>query len=291
MAITVSAPNNISSPNGNSLALYKDASTGLFYVKDINGQIEQFALSSGFVSGSGTTGRIPVWQDASTIANSNMYESSPSGIRNIGIGTTAPTEKLQVRGTIYATPIGFSANQDAYALKFGARNNVSYDMGIKIKSNTTGGAYMSICSNISEDVIVIRRDFVGIDVAEPLSTEKMRVNGTISVDVRNPSAYGFRAVASNGTTMSGIRYNNNDGELRLENGAGVKTISLKSETISYINGGNLGIGTTTPQSKIEVDGGDIGVKGSTNGVILESPDATRYRIQVENGGTLSVTAV
>ena len=40
MSITVSAPNNISSPNGNSLALYKDASTGVFYVKDINGQIE-----------------------------------------------------------------------------------------------------------------------------------------------------------------------------------------------------------------------------------------------------------
>lgn len=48
MSITVSAPNNISSPNGNSLALYKDADTNKLFVKDINGQIEE--LSSNLLS-------------------------------------------------------------------------------------------------------------------------------------------------------------------------------------------------------------------------------------------------
>jgi len=42
MAITLSSPNNISSPRGNSLALYKDASTGKYFVKDIYGKIENF---------------------------------------------------------------------------------------------------------------------------------------------------------------------------------------------------------------------------------------------------------
>ena len=41
MAITVSAPQNIGSPNGNSLALYKDASTNKFTVKDIYGVVEE----------------------------------------------------------------------------------------------------------------------------------------------------------------------------------------------------------------------------------------------------------
>jgi hypothetical protein len=45
MAITLSAPQNIGSPNGNSLALYKDASTGKYFVKDINGQIEEFSAN------------------------------------------------------------------------------------------------------------------------------------------------------------------------------------------------------------------------------------------------------
>lgn len=42
MSITVSKPNNISSPNGNSLALYKDADTGKYFVKDIYGKIFNF---------------------------------------------------------------------------------------------------------------------------------------------------------------------------------------------------------------------------------------------------------
>ena len=57
------------------------------------------------------------------------------------------------------------------------------------------------------------------------------------------------------------------------------------------NGANVGIGTITPASKLEVDGGDIEVDDSASGLILRSPDGTRYRVTVANGGTLSVAAV
>ena len=55
--------------------------------------------------------------------------------------------------------------------------------------------------------------------------------------------------------------------------------------------GNVGIGTASPASKLTVDTGDVEVIGDTNGVILESPDGTRYRVTVANGGTLTVGAV
>ena len=55
--------------------------------------------------------------------------------------------------------------------------------------------------------------------------------------------------------------------------------------------GNVGIGTTSPGSKLEVQGGDIEVDDSASGLILKSPDGTRYRITLANGGTLTVTAV
>jgi hypothetical protein len=54
---------------------------------------------------------------------------------------------------------------------------------------------------------------------------------------------------------------------------------------------NVGIGTATPASKLTVDTGDVEVIGDTNGLILESPDGTRYRVTVANGGTLGVAAV
>lgn len=55
--------------------------------------------------------------------------------------------------------------------------------------------------------------------------------------------------------------------------------------------GNIGIGTAAPTSLLTVDSGDIEVIGDANGLILESPDGTRYRVTVANGGTLTVTAV
>ena len=37
--------------------------------------------------------------------------------------------------------------------------------------------------------------------------------------------------------------------------------------------------------------GDVEIANSSNGIILESPDGTRYRVTVANGGALSVSAV
>jgi len=84
----------------------------------------------------------------------------------VGIGTTSPLEKLEVQGTIYATPISYATNQNAYVFKMGANNNTAFDQGIKIKSTSGGVSYMSFNSR-NEDTLVLRGANVGIGTADP----------------------------------------------------------------------------------------------------------------------------
>lgn len=61
--------------------------------------------------------------------------------------------------------------------------------------------------------------------------------------------------------------------------------------------GVVGVNEETPTVPLhvsgitKVDNGYIEITDSTQGLILKSPDGTRYRITVANGGTLSVSAV
>jgi hypothetical protein len=64
-----------------------------------------------------------------------------------------------------------------------------------------------------------------------------------------------------------------------------------SEDMRIDSSGDVGIGTTDPASKLEVDGGDIEIDDSDRGLILRAPNGTRYRLQVANDGSLSTTAL
>lgn len=60
----------------------------------------------------------------------------------------------------------------------------------------------------------------------------------------------------------------------------------------FANSSSVGIGTTNPTSKLSVIGGDISVGISTsNGIVLTSPNGTKYRLIVSDAGTLSTVAV
>ena len=60
MSVTVSKPNNIRTIDGNGFAVFKDASTNLFMVKDVNGQVEQLSGGGGTTTVTGTPNEIDV---------------------------------------------------------------------------------------------------------------------------------------------------------------------------------------------------------------------------------------
>jgi hypothetical protein len=77
------------------------ASNGYVLTSDVSGEGTWQIAPTG-IGGSGTESYMPKFTNPTTLGNSNIYETGG----NVGIGTTTPTEKLQVAGTIHSTSGG-----------------------------------------------------------------------------------------------------------------------------------------------------------------------------------------
>ena len=55
--------------------------------------------------------------------------------------------------------------------------------------------------------------------------------------------------------------------------------------------GNVGIGTTSPATKLEVANGDVYVSDPTKGIILKSPNGTCFRVTIDDSGNFVKTQI
>ena len=221
-----------------------------------------------------------VAEGAGTGASGNRIEID--GLRiGKGGGDVATNTALGASALNSNTTGGFNSAVGNSALSNNTTGGSNSAVGrVALGFNTTGSSNSAVGrAALYSNTTGSSNSAVGFDAGRYIA------DGTTSNAITTNSVYlgaDTKALASNQTNQIVIGYN--------AIGLGSNTAVLGNDSIvTTALKGDVGIGTTSPASKLTVTGGDIEVTDSASGIILKSPDGTRYRITVTNGGALSST--
>jgi len=273
----------------------------------------EFAASQyKFLSGNATfAGNIGLSTNTTTPTDGNSYlYKSSSGTVVSGFQTLLETGSAGSRATALtidssqnATFAGTVIVPNGKISTIGGNNltisgSVADHAGISFATNSVLPCVQSVTTNnivnLGQNGNVFKNLYLGSEIISgggatfnaPIKTGGLNLfnstGGTIGFN-RNPAT---GAIGDSSLPAYQMQNLSSVFELQSYNTSGGFTGSL------FFNAGKFCVGAeSNPDSKLSVKGGDAEVIDSASGLILKSPDNTRYRIKVANGGTLTVTAV
>jgi hypothetical protein len=112
----------------------------------------------------------------------------------------------------------------------------------------------------------------------------LHVNGTVRSQAPTTSDWAVLGYNSSGNAASGLWFDNGDGELLLRDDSGNLNVRLRSDSSSYINGGNLGLGTTSPGQKLTVNSGRVLISNTTTPIYIKAGSAYKSWVHHIGGG-------
>jgi hypothetical protein len=266
-----------------------------FFVRARGGNSKNAALYLLTRTSGGSTSGGTIFHDGSGLAFNADSTTASERMRidssgNVGIGTSSPGQKLQVDGAalIGSTETHTRINSTATV------GLIEFNATSEGRIQQTGAVPLTFRNNDTERMRIDSSGNVGIGTSSPAAP----------FEIFNASASGVMMRISNSeydsTDTSGV----NKLQFGWRNHVGASIDAFKDGTVNrtgfIINTevgfntavevmridsfGNVGIGTTSPAAKLEIG-------GAGEGIILASPDGTRYEITVSDLGVLTVTAV
>ena len=219
----------------------------------------------------------------------------------IGIGTASPVSKLEITGPTNGIGLKMSGQSltgsDASSLLdlSGTWNTTGAPIAFKLNMTNTASSASAFLMRVG--VGGAGRFTVDVNGAI-VSQSSITLSGSAIVGAAqsfNISGRGFIVCPSDGVMKLSDGANSAFNRLQLGNTTssfpaikrnGANIDFRLADDSAYTNITALGVSATTVTTS-----SDIEVTDSTKGLILKSPDSTRYRITMANGGSLIITAI
>ncbi len=240
---------------------------------------------------------------------------------NLGIGTSNPIFPLDVHGNIRSytaqlqitndfaqadfqgSYIGWQLGAGKGYTRFVNNKGTGGDQAFRFQSTTDG-------VNFTDIMQLTASGKVGIGTINPVEKFEIQTDGLLRVS-QSGNIFGERfggpVLTLRNTDISEwttpmITFERGDGsgthayiDTHENDANGIDKVGFsigENNTCLYLlSNGNVGVNTTTPQSKLTVTGGDVNILDMGSGIIMKSPNGQCWRVTIDNSGNLVRTSI
>jgi hypothetical protein len=244
VGIGTTSPNNLlqlTAAAGSSHARWTEAATTVGFIGGANGIIS--GLNGSFAV-RGESGLV-----LSGAGNSATMFLNPSG--NVGIGTISPVQKLHVEGS---TAIGTTGTEDILILGRALGGGVSFQQAASLKLGRYQNAGVDFESYTRLD-FALRDNSPASNYNTNTTVMTLTNAGNVGIGTTSPTSM----LTLNGTSpfirieRSGVNtWQIQNNYLSTTNGFSINNISTSTTPFFIAEAGNVGIGTTSPVTKLDV---------------------------------------